>query len=105
MLSTGCGRVNLARDKHVGSDGAGKAVGVMTEGTRCPICQAGSIHRGEGRLDQSGGTYLPTTVWTCDVCGYARYESALGAAWRAVAVAPVEEAPPSPFAWPARRAA
>lgn len=77
----------------------------MIEGTRCPICRAGCIHRGEGRLDQSGGTYLPTTVWTCDVCGYAQYEAALGTPWRPREARPVEIAPPSPFAWPARHAA
>jgi hypothetical protein len=77
----------------------------MTEGTRCPICQAGSIHRGEGRLDQSGGTYLPTTVWTCEVCGYAQFEAALGKDWRPTELRPVAVAEPSPFAWPARRAA
>ena len=77
----------------------------MTEGTRCPICQAGSIRRGEGRLDQSGDTYLPTTVWTCDVCSYAQYESALGKPWVKVEAKPVEIAPPSPFAWPVRHAA
>lgn len=77
----------------------------MTEGMRCPICQAGSIHRGEGRLDQSGDTYLPTTVWACGVCGYARYEPAMGTAWRPAEARPIELAPPSPFAWPVRRAA
>ncbi len=77
----------------------------MTEGTRCPICQAGTVHRAEGRLEQSGDTYLPTTVWACEVCGYAQYESALGTRWRSVEVKPVAIAPPSPFDWPTRRAA
>lgn len=77
----------------------------MTEGTRCERCLAGVIHRGQGKLDQSGNTYLPTTVWTCDVCGLASYEPALGTPWRAEATRPEPEERPSPFAFPTRRAA
>ena len=55
----------------------------MAENVRCPMCDDGVAVRGEGRLEQSGETWLPTTVWTCDRCGYARYEAALGAHWRA----------------------
>ncbi|HZY04129.1 MAG TPA: hypothetical protein VFF02_11580 [Anaeromyxobacteraceae bacterium] len=47
------------------------------------MCDQGVAVRGEGRLEQSGQTFLPTTVWTCDRCGYARYEAALGTQWRA----------------------
>jgi len=55
----------------------------MPENVHCPMCDDGVAVRGEGRLEQSGDTWLPTTVWTCDRCGYARYEAALGARWRA----------------------
>jgi rubredoxin len=53
----------------------------MSEHDRCPMCQAGEIARCEGRLEQSGYTYLPTTLWSCGVCGYARYEPAVGTHW------------------------
>ena len=69
----------------------------MAENVRCPMCDDGVAVRGEGRLEQSGDTWLPTTVWTCDRCGYARYEAALGAHWRT-------EADPDPRAL-VRRAA
>lgn len=55
----------------------------MPENVHCPMCDQGVAVRGEGRLEQSGQTFLPTTVWTCDRCGYARYEAALGTQWRA----------------------
>jgi hypothetical protein len=55
---------------------------VMADALRCPMCANGEVSRAEGRLDQSGATYLPTTVWSCCTCGYTRYEPALGAAWR-----------------------
>ena len=32
--------------------------------------------KGEGKLDQSGQTYLPTVVWTCGVCGCKAWEPA-----------------------------
>ncbi|HEY6106517.1 MAG TPA: hypothetical protein VIV59_11075 [Anaeromyxobacteraceae bacterium] len=57
----------------------------MPESVHCPMCDDGVAVRGEGRLDQSGDTWLPTTVWTCRCCGTARYEPALGARWRAEA--------------------
>jgi len=48
---------------------------------RCPVCKNGDVRRHEGKLDQSGFTYLPTVVWSCDVCGYARYEAVRDARW------------------------
>lgn len=54
----------------------------MVESLHCPMCPDGELSRGEGRLDQSGETYLPTVVWGCTTCGYARYEPAVGASWR-----------------------
>ncbi|HUL60288.1 MAG TPA: hypothetical protein VLU43_13480 [Anaeromyxobacteraceae bacterium] len=64
----------------------------MAELARCPFCDAGVLERADGRLDQSGTTYLPTVVHSCSICGYARYEPALHAAWRADGAGP--EAPP-----------
>ena len=55
----------------------------MAEAERCPCCAAGDLERADGELDQSGATYLPTVVHSCPICGYARYEPALHAAWRA----------------------
>ncbi len=72
----------------------------MSEHDRCPMCQAGEMTRSEGRLDQSGDTYLPTTLWSCAICGFARYEPALSAHWRSLAIAASE-----PLPLPARRAA
>ncbi len=68
----------------------------MRENVHCPMCDDGVAVPGEGRLEQSGDTYLPTTVWACRRCGYVRYEAALGARWRA------ETPEPAP---PVRRAA
>jgi rubredoxin len=48
----------------------------------CPICAAGDVVPTAGRLDQSGETYLPTVVWACNTCGYARYEPAVHAGWQ-----------------------
>jgi len=48
----------------------------------CPICHGGTLARGEGRLEQSGESYLPTVVWSCGRCGYARFESAAGKRWQ-----------------------
>lgn len=73
----------------------------MTEHDRCPMCQAGEVVRSEGRLDQSGRTYLPTTLWSCAICGFARYEPALAAQWRSVDAA----AGPAPLVAAVRRAA
>ncbi len=57
----------------------------MPENVQCPMCDDGVAVRGEGRLEQSGDTWLPTTVWTCGRCGYARYEPAPDARWRCAA--------------------
>ena len=65
----------------------------MTEHDRCPICQAGEVVRSEGRLDQSGHTYLPTTLWSCSICGFARYEPALAAQWRSTGASAEPELP------------
>jgi rubrerythrin len=74
----------------------------MAETERCPICQQADVHLVEGRLDQSGHTFLPTAVWTCDLCGYARYEPALGVRWQSAQAV----AKPSPVVeLPRRRAA
>lgn len=54
----------------------------MPDSQPCPMCPDGEVVRSEGRLDQCGETYLPTVVWGCTTCGYARYEPATGAAWR-----------------------
>lgn len=54
----------------------------MPDNVHCPMCSDGVAVRRDGRLEQSGDTFLPTTVWTCDRCGYARYEAALDARWR-----------------------
>jgi hypothetical protein len=64
------------------------------------MCDAGDLARATGQLEQSGETFLPTTVSSCAICGYARFEPAVGAHWRADA-APAPLAP----AAPARRAA
>lgn len=72
----------------------------MTERAKCPMCGEGEVTRAEGCLDQSGTTYLPTTVWTCDVCGCARYEPAPAARWR-----PLEFAASGAPAAPERAAA
>ena len=73
----------------------------MTERAKCPMCGEGEVTRAEGGLDQSGTTYLPTTVWTCDVCLCARYEPAAPAArWR-----PLEFAASGAPAAPERAAA
>lgn len=52
----------------------------MTE--TCPMCREGELAAAEGRLEQSGDSYLPTTVWSCGTCGYTRYAPALHARWR-----------------------
>lgn len=54
----------------------------MADRAKCPRCSGGTLTRSEGKLDQCGDTYLPTSVWTCDVCGCARYEPAVAAQWR-----------------------
>ncbi len=69
-------------------------------GSACPICHGGSLEVGEGRLDQSGDSYLPTATLRCPRCGYARFEPALHARWRP-SVEGVAEAPPAPRPRPA----
>ena len=54
----------------------------MTDRDKCPMCADGEVSRTEGRLDQSGATYLPTAVWSCNLCGYVRYDPARSAQWR-----------------------
>lgn len=54
----------------------------MVYDTGCPMCHDGVLLRTEGRLDQSGDSYLPTSVWACPQCGYTRYEPALNVRWR-----------------------
>jgi ribosomal protein L37AE/L43A len=54
----------------------------------CPICRQGTLERGEGRLDQSGDSYLPTAVWRCPRCEYARFEPVPQGRW-VPAAAPV----------------
>jgi ribosomal protein L37AE/L43A len=53
----------------------------MIDSDKCPMCADGEVTRSEGRLDQSGATYLPTNVWTCKVCGYVRFDPAMAARW------------------------
>lgn len=60
----------------------------MSERRACPICRTAPLARREGRLEQSGETYLPTRVWCCTVCGYERWEPALGVRWLSAAIAP-----------------
>ncbi len=71
----------------------------MTDGAKCPMCGDTDVKRAEGCLDQSGATYLPTTVWECRVCGCVRYDPAPSARWRPLEAA----ADPAPAA--AERAA
>ena len=73
----------------------------------CPICRQGTLERGEGRLDQSGDSYLPTTAWRCPRCEYARFEPVPQGRW-VPASAPVAMMPtasraaePEPAAPPA----
>ncbi len=82
----------------------------MVYDTGCPMCRDGVLLRTEGRLDQSGDSYLPTDVWTCPRCGYSRFEPALNVRWRSAFEAETakplrnvreEELPPGPH----RRAA
>lgn len=72
----------------------------MSEPRSCPMCDGGEMVRREGRLEQCGDTYLPTTVWSCALCGYAKFEPAMGVRWKADA-----DAPPAPLAAGPRRAA
>ena len=73
----------------------------MEQHLLCPICAAGELMQTGGRLDQSGESYLPTVVWACNTCGYARYEPALHAAWQPVHA----QEPDADVPAPTRRAA
>jgi hypothetical protein len=74
----------------------------MSEPRRCPMCDGGEMVRREGRLEQSGDTYLPTTVWSCALCEYAAWAPALGVRWRSAFAATVA---PEVEPLPRRRAA
>ena len=65
----------------------------MMSDTVCPMCRNGVLARGEGRLDQSGDTFLPTVTWTCACCEYRVFEPARTAGWRP---AFGQDAPPAP---------
>jgi hypothetical protein len=55
----------------------------MSEPTRrCPMCDGAEMVRREGRLEQSGETYLPTIVSSCPVCEYTKFAPAVGVRWR-----------------------
>jgi len=60
----------------------------MADATMCPMCKAAPLAADAGHLDQSGCTFLPTTRWSCPICGYARYEPAVGVRWRAEKLSP-----------------
>ena len=70
----------------------------------CPICRQGTLERGEGRLDQSGDSHLPTAVWRCPRCEYARFEPVPQGRWVpasapvAVMPSPARDAPAAPVA-------
>lgn len=66
----------------------------------CPICRNGVLERGEGRLDQSGASFVPTVVHRCRLCEYARFEPAVRAKW-VPAFPAVAELRPQPSAAPA----
>jgi hypothetical protein len=54
----------------------------MTRTAKCPMCNDGVLTGSDGKLDQSGNTHLPTTVWACDVCGCVRYDGAARVGWQ-----------------------
>lgn len=54
----------------------------MSEPRTCPMCDGAVMVRSEGRLEQSGDTYLPTIVSSCPVCGYTTFEPAVGVRWK-----------------------
>jgi hypothetical protein len=54
----------------------------MSKPTTCPMCEGGEMVRREGRLEQSGETYLPTIVSSCEICGYTKFAPAVGVRWR-----------------------
>jgi rubredoxin len=77
----------------------------MSDRPVCPHCAQGEISRGEGRLEQCGDTYLPTEVWSCAVCGWIRFEPAVGTRWRPAHPGPAMPALPAGAAPPPRRRA
>jgi hypothetical protein len=54
----------------------------MSEPRTCPMCEGGEMVRREGRLEQSGETYLPTVVSSCEICGYTKFAPAVGVRWK-----------------------
>ena len=56
----------------------------MSANVNCPHCAHGLLSSSAGKLEQCGTTYLPTTLWTCDTCGFQRYDPAVGTRWRAL---------------------
>jgi predicted RNA-binding Zn-ribbon protein involved in translation (DUF1610 family) len=54
----------------------------MANPRACPICRGAEMVGREGKLDQSGNTYLPTVVLSCPVCGYTKFAPAVGARWK-----------------------
>ncbi len=73
----------------------------------CPMCRDGVLVRGEGELDQSGYSHLPTHVWRCGRCEYTRFEPAVHARWEAndaVRDEPAAPAAPAPELRPLRAA-
>jgi hypothetical protein len=88
----GCARRRLARrSQWIRSEA------VMTTDIACPICRGGVLTRAEGKLEQSGDSYLPTVVWSCALCGYTRYEPAPHVRWeaeRTPAAPPAEDGTP-----------
>ncbi len=78
----------------------------MTSAVLCPICHGGPLRAGDGKLEQSGDSYLPTVVWRCALCEYTRYEPAPHARWQPAHAAPEPEAQqPEPVPVAPRRAA
>lgn len=65
----------------------------MADPRSCPICRRAEMVRHEGRLEQSGDTFLPTVQSSCPVCGYTKFEPALGVRWKSEheAAPPVSE--------------
>jgi hypothetical protein len=63
----------------------------MSDPRSCPICHHAGMVRSEGRLDQSGDTFLPTILSSCGVCGYTKFDPAVGVRWKSE---PVVAAPP-----------
>lgn len=74
----------------------------MTTDVMCPICRGGVLAREEGKLEQSGDSFLPTVRWRCALCEYTRYEPAPHARWQP---GPAQEEPAVEAPAPHRRAA